>query len=205
MARSWPSDVVSRARGPNAAASVSARWASWSSGPQSCVIRRAVPLPGAARACARRAVRARHARPGRRPCRRGRARRARPPRSPRRPRRRTGRGTRSSTNSIAWMASRLPRATRARVEKARKISPEPCPAVEPVLARPSPARRASRESCGPTSGASVATTTMQLPRSRGACAALGQPSAWSASPIRTPSTVRRPIRPKLARASTPTV
>ena len=44
--------------------------------------------------------------------------------------------------------------------------PLPWWATEPVRARPSPARRASRCSWAPCSGASVATTAMQLPASR---------------------------------------
>ena len=51
----------------------------------------------------------------------------------------------------------------AAVANARKISPLPWCATEPVRPRPSPARRASRVSCAGASGASVATTAMQLP------------------------------------------
>ena len=51
----------------------------------------------------------------------------------------------------------------AAVEKATKISPLPWWATEPVRARPRPARRARRSSWAGCSGASVATTAMQLP------------------------------------------
>ena len=51
------------------------------------------------------------------------------------------------------------------VEKARKMSPEPLPAVPPVREMPIAERAAMRLSCVGNSGASVATTTMIEPSS----------------------------------------
>ena len=64
-----------------------------------------------------------------------------------------------------------------------------------------PRRRASRASCAGPSGASVATTAMQLPASRDRDA--GGPG--STRPAGTPSTRRSGADPKFASTSTPTV
>ena len=74
-------------------------------------------------------------------------------------------------------AARPPRGIRTPVENARKMSPDPCPALEPVRARPSPARRARRSSAAGRSGASVATTTTQSAALALGVDSLGQPSA----------------------------
>ena len=86
-------------------------------------------------------------------------------------------------------------------EAARKISPLPWWAVEPVRARPSPIRRASRAQPAPSTGASVTTTPMHEPAGRG-----GPSSApGSSRPTGTPSTVSRSRSPKLVSSSTATV
>ena len=88
----------------------------------------------------------------------------------------------------------------AAVENARKISPLPWWATEPVRARPSPARRASRSSCAGCSGASVATIAMQLPAGdRGS-----RPSP-TVGKTGMPSIRRSRADPKFARTSTPIV
>ena len=175
--------------------------------------RRAVPGPTSseppgrceeARACAPRGGRRRRSHPGPGPSRRGTANPRPPPRWPRRPRRRTGRGTRRRRPRTVRSGRPVARGIRRPVENARKMSPDPCPALEPARARPRPARRAMRSSAAGRSGASVATTTTQLPRSRSVDSS-ARPSAISAWPTRTPSMVRRGSRPKLVSASTPTV
>src|SRR5580658_10684767 len=98
-----------------------------------------------------------------------------------------------------------------------KISPLPWWPVEPVLARPSPARRASLVHAAESSGASVTMTTMQDPAGAGAGAGGGAVgdgadgagraggAAGSARPTATPLTVSRSWLPKFVSTSTPTV
>jgi trimeric autotransporter adhesin len=105
-----------------------------------------------------------------------------------------------ASNSGSRSPSRNALAPRA-VESARKISPLPWWAVEPARARPRPARRAIRVSWDDWSGASVATTTMQLPAGRGRTASVSPSSA----PTGTPSIRRCRRSPKFASTSTPTV
>ena len=78
--------------------------------------------------------------------------------------------TASNRSSSPRMPSRRPssstvpsRSVRAVVLTARKISPLPWCAVEPVRARPSPTRRASRSQPSGSTGASVTTTPMHEP------------------------------------------
>ena len=92
---------------------------------------------------------------------------------------------------------------RSPVANARKISPLPWLAVEPVRARPRPARLARRTQAAESTGASVTTTTMQEPA--GGCGSRGLCSAPSSRPTATPLTVSRSRRPKLERSNTPTV
>src|SRR5207248_1740478 len=73
-------------------------------------------------------------------------------------------------------------------------------ATEPVRARPSPTRRATRSSELAATGVSVATTTMQLP-----AAASRPPSCSRSRPTGTPATVNCRAAPKLASTRTPTV
>ena len=97
-----------------------------------------------------------------------------------------------SASSASWSrrtTSEPPaRGRRVPVLNATKISPLPWCATEPVRARPSPARRASRSSWCDDIGASVASTTMQLPA--GSSRANCQPPAANSRPTGTPSTVR---------------
>ena len=92
------------------------------------------------------------------------------------------------------------RSVRAVVLAARKISPLPWCAVEPVRARPSPTRRASRSQPSGSTGASVTTTPMQEPAGLG-----GSSCSGSSRPTGTPSTVSRSRWPKLVISSTATV
>ena len=75
------------------------------------------------------------------------------------------------------------RSARAVVEAARKISPLPWWAVEPVRARPSPIRRASRAQPAPSTGASVTTTPMHDPAGRWRAVGAG---SGSSRPTGTP-------------------
>ena len=134
---------------------------------------------------------------GPRCARRSRARSAPPPRWRRPPPRTADRGPRPAMPARTGS----PRGARAVVEKARKISPLPWWATEPVRARPRPARRASRVSSAELRGASVASTTMQLPAGAGGPA--GSPP--SRRPTGTPSTRRSLRSPKFASTRAPTV
>ena len=110
----------------------------------------------------------------------------------------------SSESGSECSAARRPNSGRGRrpeVANARKISPLPWCATEPVRPRPSPARRASRVSCAGASGASVATIAMQLPAG-GRTPASG---SGSARPAGTPSIRRSGAEPKFASTRTPTV
>jgi len=75
------------------------------------------------------------------------------------------------------------------------------------LARPRPARRASRVQAAASSGASVTTITMHEPAGGGdgGCAPVSPAAAGRSLPTGTPSIVSRPRSPKLDSRSTPTV
>ncbi len=95
------------------------------------------------------------------------------------------------------------RGTRSPVANAKKISPLPWVATEPVRANPSPARRASRWQPAGSTGASVATTTMHDPAGGGTGVVGG--GSGSRRPTGTPSTVSRACSPKFVITRTPTV
>lgn len=76
--------------------------------------------------------------------------------------------SKNGPRSAPWIAgsvirTRPPQSPRDPVAQARKISPLPWPATEPVRARPRPTRRASRLQAAWSSGASVTTTPMHDP------------------------------------------
>ena len=72
-------------------------------------------------------------------------------------------GSRARPETGLTAAEGPPLAARKPVASARKISPLPWCAVDPVLARPRPARRASRAHPAESIGASVTTTVMHDP------------------------------------------